>query len=272
MNLKKFLLRTAVALVFGPVVILSALYGRLLWCLVVLSAVLFSVRETDQLLRAKGANISSAITLAAGSAVVISFYRFGEGALYPLMVLLMIAAFAREIYRKSGSALLNIAATLFSALMFSLLFGSFILIREMNAAAYPMAGEWIVMIFLTTWVCDTAAYLIGSAWGQRKLMPRISPNKTIEGTIAGFLLAPVTAVLCYFWFVDGLELADAVIIGLIVGVVGQFGDLFESMLKRDAGVKDSSNLIPGHGGMLDRFDSSSFSAPLIYLYLKLFVL
>jgi len=117
-------------------------------------------------------------------------------------------------------------------------------------------------------VCDTAAYIVGSYLGKHKLIPRISPNKSIEGTVAGFFFALITAYICYITFIQGLRLQDALVIGGIAGSIGQYGDLFESMFKRDAGVKDSSHIIPEHGGILDRFDSLTLSAPVVFLYLS----
>ena len=150
------------------------------------------------------------------------------------------------------------------------MFGSFLLIRELpliHNFEYSEAGQWLIMLILVTWVCDTAAYMFGSYLGRHKLMPRISPNKSVEGSIFGFLFAVLAAYVCHIWFIDNLSSLDSMAIGAIVGSFGQFGDLFESMLKRDADIKDSSNLIPGHGGMMDRFDSLTISAPIMYLYL-----
>jgi phosphatidate cytidylyltransferase len=129
----------------------------------------------------------------------------------------------------------------------------------------------IIAIFASIWVCDSAAYFIGSAVGKHKLFPRVSPNKSWEGAIAGFIFAVITLIAAHTLLLDEISMVDAVIIGIIVGVFGQFGDLIESLVKRDAGVKDSSSIIPGHGGIFDRFDSILFSAPCIFLYIHLFV-
>ena len=121
------------------------------------------------------------------------------------------------------------------------------------------------------WVCDTAAYYVGKAIGKHKLLERVSPKKTWEGSIAGF-----TAVLIfltgikYFGFLPAIPSYETVIaIAVIVGVGGQLGDLFESLLKRDAGIKDSGKFLPGHGGVLDRFDALIFAAPMAYIYLNI---
>lgn len=117
---------------------------------------------------------------------------------------------------------------------------------------------WFLLALFITWLSDTFAYLVGKTWGKHKLIPRVSPNKTIEGAIGGLAAAAVTAVICDAWFGMEIGFGPAIVIGLVLGAAGQIGDLSESMLKRMGGVKDSSNLIPGHGGMLDRIDALIF--------------
>lgn len=117
---------------------------------------------------------------------------------------------------------------------------------------------WFLLALFVTWLSDTFAYLVGKTWGRHKLAPRISPNKTIEGAVGGLAAAALTAAICDAWFGMDIGLVLALLVGLVLGAVGQLGDLSESMLKRARGVKDSSNLIPGHGGMLDRIDALIF--------------
>jgi phosphatidate cytidylyltransferase len=117
---------------------------------------------------------------------------------------------------------------------------------------------WFLTALLITWMSDTAAYLVGKSVGRTKLIPRVSPNKTVEGAIGGLTAAGITAVVCVVGFGLGVQPLTAVIFGIVVGIIGMLGDFSESMLKRRAGVKDSSNLIPGHGGMLDRIDALIF--------------
>lgn len=114
---------------------------------------------------------------------------------------------------------------------------------------------WFLLALLVTWLSDTFAYLVGKSIGRRKLIPRVSPNKTIAGAIGGLVAAAITAVICDWVFGMEIGLGIAVIIGIALGVLGQLGDLCESMLKRAKGIKDSGTLIPGHGGMLDRIDA-----------------
>ena len=117
------------------------------------------------------------------------------------------------------------------------------------------------------WCCDTAAYGVGKAFGRRRLMPEVSPRKTAEGAWAGLAAAIGAAFLARATFATFLTPWDAAILGVLVGVFGQLGDLVESLLKRDSEAKDTSQLIPGHGGVLDRFDSLFFAAPVAYYYL-----
>ncbi|HEX9740327.1 MAG TPA: phosphatidate cytidylyltransferase, partial [Ignavibacteriaceae bacterium] len=128
----------------------------------------------------------------------------------------------------------------------------------------------IISIFAAIWICDSAAYYGGTALGKHKLFARVSPNKTWEGAGFGFVFAVITIVLAKIIILNFLSLGTAIAIGIIIGLFGQIGDLIESLFKRDAGVKDSSSVIPGHGGIFDRFDSLLYTAPVILLYLKYF--
>ena len=131
-------------------------------------------------------------------------------------------------------------------------------------------GGYLFFLMFTIWAMDIAAYLAGRIFGHTPLAPSISPQKTWEGAIAGFVIALIAAVI--FSWTAQLELGHALILGGLIGVFGQLSDLIESLIKRDAGAKDSSNIIPGHGGVLDRIDSFVLTAPLMYYYVILFVL
>jgi phosphatidate cytidylyltransferase len=125
-------------------------------------------------------------------------------------------------------------------------------------------GFYLVsLIFCSVWICDSAAYFIGRKFGKHKLLERVSPKKTIEGAAAGFLASALFFPILSHFLMPEFNLIYAIIFGIVIGIFGQIGDLIESKLKRDAGVKDSSNLIPGHGGILDRFDSIIFISPIL---------
>lgn len=201
---------------------------------------------------------------------------------------------AVELFRNRGSALLNIAVTVLGTLYVSLFFGSLIGIRELfipedfpvfahfavtgfsaseevAATVYRWGGLTVMVFFASIWLCDSAAYFAGRAFGHHKLFERISPNKTWEGAVAGLLFAVAAFILGKVVLLPYLTISQAATCGAIVGVFGQLGDLAESLFKRDAGVKDSSTLIPGHGGILDRFDSLLYASPLLYFYLDFVV-
>jgi len=269
LNLKSLAVRSLIVLIFGPLIIFLVWKGGYFLFALVLLVTTVSYWEFVVLSQKKGAFAQFVTGEAILVAVVLALF-FNKAALLPVVLLGVILTLFVELYRKKASPLLNAATTLFGAFFFSLLFGSFLLIRELpivHNIEYVQAGEWLLMLILTTWVCDSAAYFIGSSFGRHKLMPRISPNKSVEGAVAGFLFAILAAWGCHLWFIDTLSILDSMAIGAIAGSFGQYGDLLESMLKRDADVKDSSSLIPGHGGMMDRFDSLTVSAPVMYLYL-----
>jgi len=129
----------------------------------------------------------------------------------------------------------------------------------------PRGESWVLLGVLSVSVGDTSAYAVGRAFGKRKLAPVISPKKTVEGALGGLLGSVTCAVLCGLAFLPAIPAWYAAAAGLVVGTTGQAGDLFESLLKRAAGVKDSGTLFPGHGGVLDRADAILAAAPPLYL-------
>lgn len=128
----------------------------------------------------------------------------------------------------------------------------------------PDGQRWIFLTLIVIMSCDSFAYFIGRKIGKRKLYPAVSPNKSIEGGVGGLVGSVLAVLVAKYTFLPAIGLVDGIMIGLVLGTVGQLGDLFESLLKRACQVKDSGNLIPGHGGMLDRLDSLLFAFPVIY--------
>ncbi len=125
-------------------------------------------------------------------------------------------------------------------------------------AAHPRGLAWLLTALLITWLSDTGAYMTGRSFGKRPLAPHISPKKTVEGAIGGLIAAAITAIICVLAFGLGLNPGVAALLGIGLSLIGIAGDLTESLIKRQSGVKDSGNLIPGHGGMLDRIDALVF--------------
>ncbi len=138
-----------------------------------------------------------------------------------------------------------------------------------SVSGLSTGAVWLFLVVGATWAMDIAAYIVGKAIGRHKLCPAISPGKTVEGAIGGLVGAVAVTWAMGTWL--GLSVAQAVLLGVLLGVGGQLGDLFESFLKRRAGAKDSGALLPGHGGVLDRFDSLLFNAPIAYYVIRAFV-
>ena len=185
-----------------------------------------------------------------------------------LVLLLISFVFINELFRKKENPIVNIAMTIFGIIYVVI---PFALLQEIAHFKYSYEPRVILSLFFLIWTNDTFAYLTGSFLGKRKLLERISPGKTWEGFLGGGFF---TLILAFFLndvfpvdFHWHLSRIDWIIIGSIVFVFGTLGDLVESMLKRSVGVKDSGNVIAGHGGILDRFDSLIFVIPLIYGYL-----
>lgn len=148
-----------------------------------------------------------------------------------------------------------------------MLSGSLIRLRN----DFPDGWKLVFFLLLVVWLGDSGAYYVGKKFGKRKLSPRISPKKTIEGLAGGMAASLITAIVIHFTFFQNFPLHHAIIAGVLLSFAGVVGDLAESMWKRSADVKDSGTLLPGHGGFLDRFDSILFTAPILYCYWTLIV-
>jgi phosphatidate cytidylyltransferase len=165
-----------------------------------------------------------------------------------------------ELFRLSNAGAL--ATIAFAAIYIAAPLASLVAIRLVGG---PRA---VFLLMITVMISDTAQYYTGRTLGSRPLAPRISPKKTIEGAIGGFVIGTAAFVVIGEWWAAGIPIAARVALGLAIVGLGIAGDLFESFLKRRAGVKDSSALIPGHGGVLDRIDALLFAAPVYYMVLR----
>lgn len=181
------------------------------------------------------------------------------------LALTLLLPFSYQILRdRVNVAFLSVASTLLGAVYIGWAFGyHLILLRDISGAGRGL----IFFLLVTVWLGDTAAYLFGKRFGRHKLRPAISPAKTIEGAVAGVVFGALGGLGVWSVFLqEVLGFPHALILGILLGVVGQLSDLSESVIKRSADVKDSGSLIPGHGGLLDRCDSLIFSAPTLYYY------
>jgi phosphatidate cytidylyltransferase len=165
-------------------------------------------------------------------------------------------------WRGGRDALARTAAAVLPPLYIGLPIGAMIAVRALNGR------EALFLLMLTVMVSDTAQYYTGRAFGKRPLAPAISPKKTVEGAIGGFVCGAAVLTAVGGWWLANVPIVLRAVLGAAICALGIAGDLFESMLKRSAGVKDSSALIPGHGGVLDRIDALLFAAPIYYVVLK----
>jgi phosphatidate cytidylyltransferase len=241
--------RIAVAVVAIPLILYAARHGG--WPLFSFAALLTLVGSLE-FWRLCGLR-SAMRVVGTASALAFPVVAFFWGAAWPfvipamvLLVLLSVAARGRV-----SGAIESAAYTAFGAIYVGGMLSLLVLMRDL-----PGGRDLLPALFVAVWVCDTAAYFVGVLAGRHKLSPELSPAKTFEGFIGGVIGGVGTFALAVaVGFFKGEPVLFVLALGLIVGVVGQMGDLAESAFKRAAGVKDSSTLIPGHGGVLDRFDS-----------------
>ena len=205
--------------------------------------------------------LGAALTSAAFSRVVFSVSWLSmDVVLLAALVILGTLTLAR--WRSGPDAIALASASLFPMLYLGLPFGAMIAVRETEGR------EALFLLMLTVVVSDTAQYYTGRLFGRSPLAPAISPKKTIEGAVGGFVCGGAFLALVGTWWLPDVPVTLRALLGVTIVAAGIAGDLFESMLKRSAGVKDSSSLIPGHGGVLDRFDALLFAAPVYYIVLK----
>ena len=192
-----------------------------------------------------------------------------------MIAAMVVAVLAAGLMRpeEMGVSLISASSTLFGAVYIGLACALLVGVRMIGSAALDphIAPRFLTLFFAIVMMTDTGAYYTGRAIGRHKLAPRVSPGKTIEGAIGGLLSGLAAGPLCRLIFFPELPLFDSILVGAAVSILGQIGDLVESMLKRGSGVKDSSNLLPGHGGMLDRLDSILAAAPALYYYSQYFI-
>ncbi len=263
------------AIVGIPLIVLSVYWGGIPFFLMMAGVTFLALREYFVLTKMKYQS-QPVIGIAAGMAVFVFIYLNGTSfgpladnqGTVALLTFLLIPLCAREVFRSSTEkAVERLAITFFGIFLVGWTLAHLLLIRAFR----PGGMQFMYFLFIVIWVLDTGAYVVGKRFGRYKLAPAVSPKKTIEGAVGGVVTGMLAAMLCRALFMrDIISMPEAAMLGLVVSIVSQFSDLSESLLKRDVGVKDSAQLLPGHGGMLDRFDSFLFAAPLMYYYLTLF--
>lgn len=259
--------RIAVAAVFVPLLVVVTRVGGAALLVLVELMVLVGLAEFYRLADRCGLRPAKVIGMASAAALLVVLQarsaRVGMGGLLLLTTAVLLIAGLRQ--RRGGPSLGATAVTLTGVVYVGLAFGHVLLLRSMQ----PQVWQLALLPFLLTWSCDTTAYFVGSAWGRHRLAPSVSPHKSWEGAVAGLAASVGAAFLGRAWFAPFLNATHCLEVGVLVGVLGQVGDLVESRMKREAGLDDASGLIPGHGGVLDRLDSLLFAVPVTYYYLVL---
>lgn len=204
-----------------------------------------------------------------GSALTLYFIMITVGNVYCLndsirnviITLLILLTFIFQLFKKDYSQVLaEISITIFGSIYLGY-FLSFLL----KIKGLPNGNYYLISLLMITWGNDVGAYLVGTKFGKYKIFPKISPKKTIEGSIGGIIFGIAVTFALKNWL--NLTFNGLLSLGLLISIIAQLGDLFESILKRGSGIKDSGTTIPGHGGILDAFDSLIFAAPIFYYYI-----
>lgn len=270
-------LRIGTAVVALPLLYFLAKVGGIAWLLFTITVLGLALGEFYRMMESKGlaphwkSGTFSVLLLPIGGYLRLRTGRVEEWHLGGFLTVLVGAVLLAELRRGAGKqAVANSASTLLGVLYIGWLGTHIGMLRELPGpwgAPYGVGMAYALLPFFLAWACDTAAYGVGVAFGRHKLMPTVSPGKSVEGAVAGFAAAIGAAWLARLWFAPFLTATDAWVLGALAGLFGQLGDLVESLLKRDAETKDASRIIPGHGGVLDRFDSVLFVAPVVYYYL-----
>ncbi|MFH1996174.1 MAG: phosphatidate cytidylyltransferase [Candidatus Omnitrophota bacterium] len=242
------------------------------YCLLVTTMVGISLSEFFELAGKKGIFIYKYFGIATGMLLpIVVFLQMGIdgfGMMAPFyIVLACLFTFVLQITRRGGSSnpLVSIAVTMFGLLYISWFFSFFINLKFMAH------GEILILyLILVTKSNDIGAFFIGRSFGKHSLIPRISPKKTVEGTVGGIVTGCCVS-LASKAYMSGFSWGQLCVLGVLLGVLGQVGDLAESLVKRDCGVKDSGRKLPGYGGMLDMLDSLFFTTPIFYFYMRVLV-
>ena len=256
------------AIILVPLTLLVVLYAPPLYYLIGIAFLgTVGLYEYFTLMRAMNIRVRQWFGYVAFWILLIVLFQ-SKFSVLPVLALILIASFASASWRTGLTVQERSTGTM--AEIFGILYLTSCLYPAYAVRFDFVSGfEWTFLTLLVIWGGDTCALVVGKKFGKRPFAPILSPNKTNEGALGGLLAGiGIAVVLRYFFFTD-LPLGHVIAISILLGIFGQLGDLAESMLKRAAGIKDSSNFIPGHGGVLDRMDSLLFSFPVLYVYMLL---
>lgn len=271
-----FLKRTLTGSVFVLVIIGSILLGRISFLLVFLALSTACLLELYYIMLKARLRPQVLYGLLLGVVIFVINYLYAtkliDAFIFLGIIPLVISLFIVELFRNQNKPLVNIAGTLFGLIYITLpfsLLNYFVLDFSLNRIFYNT--EFLLGFFVLIWANDTGAYIFGISFGRHKMFPRVSPKKSWEGLIGGFFTTALVAWVLSLAFYQ-THVTHWLAIGFISAVMGVFGDLVESMFKRSIGIKDSGKFLPGHGGLLDRFDAVLLAAPIVYVYLEMMIL
>lgn len=273
------------AVLFGLVFLGTLIWGGLPFTFGIAVAATIGTIELFSLFESKGVVIGTAALIGILGSIAYVFLAHFEGYVsygYVTVGILLVCFLWYMTVLRHVRSTNAIALTVLAPLITGLCLSHLVLLRDMADVSKPVGKGWIIVIFVVAliWVYDIFAWAVGRKVGKRKIVPAISPNKSLEGMVAGTVAVIAASLLfrylitwilgnnSYSWFSNGV----AVVVGVMVCVLGPIGDLAESLIKRDYGVKDTGKIILAHGGVMDRFDSTLFVAPAVYYYLLLFVI
>lgn len=268
---------------FIPCLIIIAWAGNIYYLILIEFGIFLGSYEFFDILRARGLKPYKRLGIIA--AMVLGLNSYFQSHIFTVitpLVLIFVLSIAELFRKRPENSLFNISSTLFGVIYVGWLFSHLILLMNMPENLTPneyynifnikirLGTSFALLPFALTFVNDSSAFFIGRKFGRHKFFPWISPNKTIEGVIGGGIFTIIACFIYCIFYATYLSWFDCLALGLLTAFFAPAGDLVESMIKRDANLKDSSNLIPGHGGFLDRFDSILFVSPVVYYYLRFF--
>ncbi|MCI5057129.1 MAG: phosphatidate cytidylyltransferase [Flavobacteriales bacterium] len=278
----KDLSKRVVTGVIGVIVLIgSILWSQYSFGIFFLIITMAGLWEFYNLIENKHVKPQKYLGTALGGLVFVANFIFAQrvacGEKTPLTLLLVVVPlaflfFLFELFKKHPNPFTNISFSLSGIIYIAFPFGilNYVVMYPGLMASEYYHPEMLISYFLILWASDTGAYFAGNFFGKTKLFERISPNKTWEGFAGGIALSVIISIVVSR-FIDHIDVIDWMVIGFMISVFGTLGDLVESYFKRGLGIKDSGNILPGHGGILDRFDSLLLSVPFVFVYFRLFI-
>lgn len=263
---EKLLTRTTSGIIYVFVILVCLYLGPVATALMVAAMAWLCCSEFFRMIRMAGKSPNEIMGLAGAIAYPLVALVFGARSFF-IVSFVMVALVGCWYVLTPRATIADVALTVFGPIYTSLLFSCIVLIRDVDAG--PEGALLTLGVMGSMWANDAAAYFVGSRFGAHKLAPRISPHKSWEGFFGGLAGSVLIWFLIGILHVEGATLLPCLIAGVVVGIAGVIGDLFESRIKRGVGVKDSGNVMPGHGGLLDRSDSLLFGGMVAYVILLL---